>query len=90
MQLYQLVELKARSRRGNWRNGSIRKKVYGSFDTIIKNHCMNMEHLFEEGEYESLGKYLKQFAMEELGEVRSIYSDSPFINAIFHNKNVRV
>lgn len=45
-----------------------------------------MEHLFEEGEYESLGKYLKQFAMEELGEVRSIYSDSPFINAIFHNK----
>ena len=45
-----------------------------------------MEHLFEEGEYESLGKYLKQFAMGELGEVRSIYSDSPFINAIFHNK----
>ena len=45
-----------------------------------------MEHLLEEGEYESLGKYLKQFAMGELGEVRSIYSDSPIINAIFHNK----
>ena len=45
-----------------------------------------MEHLLEEGEYESLGKYLKQFVMGELGEVDSIYSDSPIINAIFHNK----
>lgn len=45
-----------------------------------------MEHLLEEGEYESLGKYLKQFVAEELGEVRSIYSDSPIINAVFHNK----
>ena len=39
-----------------------------------------------EHEYESLGKYLKQFVAEELGEVRSIYSDSPIINAVFHNK----
>ena len=35
-----------------------------------KNHCMNMEHLLEKGEYESLDKYLKQFVSEELGEVR--------------------
>ena len=54
---------------------SIRK-----FRHDYKNHCMNMEHLLEEGEYESLGKYLKQFAMGELGEVRSIYSDSLIIN----------
>ena len=45
-----------------------------------------MEHLLEKGEYESLDKYLKQFVSEELGEVRSIYSDSPIINAVFHNK----
>ena len=47
---------------------------------------MNMEHLLEEGEYESLGKYLKQFVAEELGEVRSIYSDSPIKKALYHKK----
>ena len=63
-----------------------KKESMRKFRHDYKNHCMNMEHLLEKGEYESLDKYLKQFVSEELGEVRSIYSDSPIINAVFHNK----
>ena len=86
MQLYQLVELKSQEQERQLEEWKHSEESLRKFRHDYKNHCMNMEYLLDEGEYESLGKYLKQFAMEELGEVRSIYSDSPIINAIFHNK----
>ena len=86
MQLYKLIELKSQEQERQLEEWKHSEESIRKFRHDYKNHCMNMEHLLEEGEYESLGKYLKQFAMGELGEVRSIYSDSPIINAIFHNK----
>ena len=86
MQLYQLVELKNQEQERQLEEWKHSEESLRKFRHDYKNHCMNMEHLLEEGEYESLDKYLKQFVSEELGEVRSIYSDSPIINAIFHNK----
>ena len=86
MQLYQLVELKSQEQERQLEEWKHSEESIRKFRHDYKNHCMNMEHLLEEGEYESLGKYLKQFVSEELGEVRSIYSDSPIINAVFHNK----
>lgn len=86
MQLYKLIELKSQEQERQLEESKHSEESIRKFRHDYKNHCMNMEHLLEEGEYESLGKYLKQFAMGELGEVRSIYSDSLIINAIFHNK----
>ena len=86
MQLYKLIELKSQEQERQLEEWKHSEESIRKFRHDYKNHCMNMEHLLEEGEYESLGKYLKQFVAEELGEVRSIYSDSPIINAVFHNK----
>lgn len=86
MQLYKLIELKSQEQERQLEEWKHSEENIRKFRHDYKNHCMNMEHLLEEGEYESLGKYLKQFVAEELGEVRSIYSDSPIINAVFHNK----
>lgn len=86
MQLYQLIELKSQEQERQLEEWKHSEESMRKFRHDYKNHCMNMEHLLEKGEYESLDKYLKQFVSEELGEVRSIYSDSPIINAVFHNK----
>ena len=86
MQFYQLIELKSQEQERQLEEWKYSEESMRKFRHDYKNHCMNMDHLLEEGEYESLGRYLKQFVTEELGEVRSIYSDSPIINAIFHNK----
>ena len=69
MQLYQLVELKSQEQERQLEEWKYSEESLRKFRHDYKNHCMNMEHLFEEGEYESLGKYFKQFAMGELREV---------------------
>ena len=52
MQFYQLIELKSQEQERQLEEWKYSEESMRKFRHDYKNHCMNMDHLLEEGEYE--------------------------------------